>query len=122
MSKLAKTLLLTILLVLIGTVTAYLYGIGMGLLVMIVLPLLVRKFNRLVNQLQEDRKIKRMGDYVTAYTIAKNFGETEARVEDWCKQGRVPGAFKRDNLWLIPRDFTIYDMDSSMMEQAEGKF
>lgn len=88
----------------------------------IVLLFLARRTNRLARLTREAYKIERMGDYYTAHKLAQQFGESEDTITDWCAQGRVPGAFQAENLWLIPRDTTMNDIDLKMVEQPKGNF
>ncbi len=120
LSKLSKLLLLTILLILLLTV--YLVGSTKILLIGLCLIFLIVRLQRLVDQFREDQKIERMGDYVTAYKLAQNFCEKEATVVGWCKQGWVPGAFQRNGLWLIPRDFAKDDLTVPMFPPEYGRF
>ena len=41
-------------------------------------------------------------DYITAQEVAEKWGITRRRVQILCSQGRVNGAKKIANLWLIP--------------------
>ena len=84
----------------------------------IVLLFSARKLNQFVSQFREDQKIERMGDYFTAYKLAKDWGFPEETIAAWCQQGRVPGAFKNANLWLIPRDITMKHINNSEMWQS----
>ena len=42
-------------------------------------------------------------DYVTTKTIAKKWGITDRRVLQYCNAGRIEGAVKMGNTWLIPK-------------------
>jgi len=116
MSKQAKILLVVILIFLVCTAfvfrTPHIFMIGIVLLL-----LLANKSSRLSKQLRRAYKLKRMGDYFTAYKLAEKWGISEEIIVDWCQQGHVPGAFKNANLWLIPTDITMNDIDNSVMRQ-----
>lgn len=56
-----------------------------------------------------------MEDYVSAREAAKFLGVSDVTVSTWCRQGRVPGAFKVSKMWLIPSDVTIDDIDVPKM-------
>lgn len=42
-------------------------------------------------------------DYMTAQEAADSWGITRRRVQILCVNGRIKGAFKKANLWLIPK-------------------
>jgi hypothetical protein len=111
MSKQAVILRVIILLFLVLTV--FLFRTTRIFMIGLVLLFSARKLIQLVTQFREDQKIERMGDYVTAYKLAKAWGYPEETIADWCEQGRVPSAFKNANLWLIPRDITIVEINKA---------
>jgi len=41
-------------------------------------------------------------DYITAQEAADKWGITRRRVQILCVEGRIEGAVKKANLWLIP--------------------
>ncbi len=43
-------------------------------------------------------------DYITAQEAAYKWGITRRRVQILCGEGRIEGAVKKANLWLIPKD------------------
>jgi hypothetical protein len=43
-------------------------------------------------------------DYLTAIETGEKWDITPRRVTYFCEGGRIPGALKRGNLWLIPKD------------------
>lgn len=43
-------------------------------------------------------------DYITAQEVAEKWGITRRRVQVLCVEGRIQGALKKANLWLIPND------------------
>jgi hypothetical protein len=120
MSRLAKILLALIIVFLILTV--YLFGTIKFLMIGVVLLMVAYRFNKMANRFREDQKIERMGDYFTAYKLAKDFDVPEETVAAWCRQGRVPGAFKRSNLWLIPRDVTVHDIALPTEKYPKDRF
>ncbi|MEG1991558.1 MAG: helix-turn-helix domain-containing protein, partial [Christensenella sp.] len=43
-------------------------------------------------------------EYLTGKEISKKWGVTDRMVNYYCSAGRIPGAVKKGNLWLIPAD------------------
>ena len=43
-------------------------------------------------------------DYATTKTIAEKWGITDRRVLQYCNAGRIEGAIKMGNTWIIPKD------------------
>ncbi|MCD7947300.1 MAG: helix-turn-helix domain-containing protein [Oscillospiraceae bacterium] len=43
-------------------------------------------------------------DYLTGKEICEKWGVTHRMVNYYCAAGRIPGAIKKGNLWLIPAD------------------
>ena len=43
-------------------------------------------------------------EYLTVYEVAEKWGVTSRMVNYYCHAGRIPGAIKKCNLWLIPPD------------------
>ncbi len=43
-------------------------------------------------------------DYITAQKAADKWGVTRRYVQIFCVNGRIEGAKKMANLWLIPKD------------------
>ena len=43
-------------------------------------------------------------DYLTVKELGEKWGITSRMVTVYCKEGRLPGAVKKGNLWLIPID------------------
>ena len=43
-------------------------------------------------------------DYVTTKTIAEKWKITDRRVLQYCNAGRIEGAVKMGNTWIIPKD------------------
>lgn len=43
-------------------------------------------------------------DYITAQEAADKWGVTRRYVQVLCVKGRIEGAMKMANLWLIPQD------------------
>lgn len=52
-----------------------------------------------------------MQDYLSASKTAKRLGVSDVTISTWCRQGRIPGAFKVSNMWLIPKNITIDEID-----------
>jgi len=45
-----------------------------------------------------------MMDYLTAKEIAEKWNISRRRVQILCEEGRIPGAFKLSDVWVIPKD------------------
>lgn len=43
-------------------------------------------------------------DYLTVREAAEKWGVTSRMATYYCEQGRISGALKKGNLWLIPKD------------------
>ena len=43
-------------------------------------------------------------DYCTVKEIAEKWEITSRMVSIYCKENRIPGAFKLGNMWLIPQE------------------
>lgn len=43
-------------------------------------------------------------EYITASEAAEMWGITKRRVNILCSQGRIAGAEKKGNIWLLPAD------------------
>ncbi|MDO5332030.1 MAG: helix-turn-helix domain-containing protein [Bacillota bacterium] len=43
-------------------------------------------------------------EYLTLKEIAKIWGISDRMVTIYCNDGRIPGAVKKANLWLVPSD------------------
>jgi len=43
-------------------------------------------------------------EYITAQEIADEWGISRRRVQILCSEGRIDGAIKMANLWLIPKN------------------
>lgn len=43
-------------------------------------------------------------DYITAQEAGDKWGITRRRVQILCVEGRIDGAVKKANLWLIPKN------------------
>lgn len=43
-------------------------------------------------------------DYITAQEASEKWGITRRRVQILCSEGRVKGAIKIANLWVIPKN------------------
>ena len=59
-------------------------------------------------------------DYITAQEAADKWGITRRRVQILCGEGRIVGAVKKANLWLIPKD-TEKPVDGRSMRYSKGK-
>ena len=45
-----------------------------------------------------------MMDYLSAKEIAEKWNISRRRVQILCEEGRIPGAFKLSDVWVIPKD------------------
>lgn len=43
-------------------------------------------------------------EYLTVKEIGEKWGITSRMVNNYCASGRIPGAIKKGNLWLVPDD------------------
>jgi len=43
-------------------------------------------------------------DYLSAKEVAKRWNISRRRVQILCEEGRIPGAFKLSDVWVIPKD------------------
>lgn len=43
-------------------------------------------------------------EYLTVKEVGNKWGITSRMVNVYCSKGRIPGAIKKGNLWLVPHD------------------
>ena len=43
-------------------------------------------------------------DYLSAKEVAEKWNISRRRVQRLCVEGRIPGAFKLSDVWVIPKD------------------
>ena len=43
-------------------------------------------------------------DYISAKEVAEKWSITRRRVQVLCEEGRIQGAFKLSDVWVIPKD------------------
>mgnify|MGYP000135733172 CR=1 FL=1 len=43
-------------------------------------------------------------EYYTVKEMGEKWGVTSRMVNVYCSTGRIPGAIKKGNLWLVPED------------------
>lgn len=43
-------------------------------------------------------------EYYTVKKMGEKWGVTSRMVNVYCSTGRIPGAIKKGNLWLVPED------------------
>lgn len=43
-------------------------------------------------------------EYYTVKEMGEKWGVTNRMVNVYCSTGRIPGAIKKGNLWLVPED------------------
>ena len=57
-------------------------------------------------------------DYITAKDLAKAWNITDRMINNYCASGRIAGAFKQGNLWMIPAD-TKKPIDTRVKNKEE---
>lgn len=61
-------------------------------------------------------------DYITAQEAADLWGISRRRVQILCVDGRIEGAIKKANLWLLPKDSVKpEDMRIKVGAESENK-
>ena len=43
-------------------------------------------------------------EYLSAKQVAEKWNISRRRVQILCEEGRIPGAFKLSDVWVIPKD------------------
>lgn len=43
-------------------------------------------------------------NYITTKEVAAKWGISDRRVLQYCNAGRIPGAVKMGNTWIVPQD------------------
>lgn len=43
-------------------------------------------------------------NYITTKEVAVKWGISDRRVLQYCNNGRIPGAVKMGNTWIVPKD------------------
>ncbi len=56
-----------------------------------------------------------MNNLISASKAAINLGVPQTTFSGWIRDGRVPGAMKVSNMWLVPDNVTIDDIDTPQM-------
>ncbi|MCR5792343.1 MAG: helix-turn-helix domain-containing protein [Lachnospiraceae bacterium] len=57
-------------------------------------------------------------EYLTVKEMGVKWGVTSRMVNVYCSTGRIPGAIKKGNLWLVPED-AIKPMDQRKKKEKE---
>lgn len=57
-------------------------------------------------------------EYLTVKEMGEKWGVTSRMVNVYCSTGRIPGAIKKGNLWLVPED-AIKPMDQRKKKEKE---
>lgn len=52
-----------------------------------------------------------MNNLISASEAARRLDVPQPTMSRWLRDGRVPGAMKVSNMWLIPESITIDDID-----------
>ena len=58
-------------------------------------------------------------NYLTVKEVGEKWGISSRMVNVYCSNGRIPGAMKKGNLWLIP-DNAIKPSDNRYKANLEG--
>lgn len=56
-----------------------------------------------------------MSKFLSATKAANKLGIPQTTFSGWLQDGRVPGAMKVSNMWLIPDTITLEDIDVPKM-------
>lgn len=59
-------------------------------------------------------------DYLSAKEVAEKWNISRRRVQILCEEGRVDGAFKLSDVWVIPKD-AQKPADRRKLRKNEGK-
>jgi len=43
-------------------------------------------------------------EYLTLKEMAEKWGISDRMITIYCNEGRIPGAFKKGNMWLVPEN------------------
>lgn len=66
-----------------------------------------------------------MDQFVNASEAARRLGTSPQKLSDWCRRGRVPGAVKFANMWIMPVDslekIDVPKMGRPVKERVEEK-
>ena len=58
-------------------------------------------------------------DYITAQEAANRWSISRRRVQILCVEGRIDGAIKKANLWLVPKE--VLKPDDMRIKMVETK-
>lgn len=62
-------------------------------------------------------------DYLSAKEAAEKWNISRRRVQILCEEGRIPGAFKLSDVWIIPKDAEKpADRRRARKKTANGEF
>jgi len=56
-----------------------------------------------------------MSNLISASEAARRMNVVQQTFSRWLRDGRVPGAMKVSNMWLVPDNVTIEDIDTPQM-------
>lgn len=56
-----------------------------------------------------------MSNLISASEMARRLKVSQTTMSRWIQEGRVPNAMKVSNMWLVPEDTTIDDIDRPKM-------
>ena len=59
-------------------------------------------------------------DYLSAKEVAEKWSISRRRVQFLCEEGRIEGAFKISDVWVIPKD-AQKPADRRKLRKSEGK-
>jgi len=60
-----------------------------------------------------------MSKFLSATKAANKLGVPQTTFSGWLQDGRVPGAMKVSNMWLIPEDISLEDIDVPKMGRPQ---
>lgn len=56
-----------------------------------------------------------MSNLISASEMARRLDVSQTTISRWLHEGRVPNAMKVSNMWLVPDDTTLDDIDRPKM-------
>ncbi|HFE67145.1 MAG TPA: DNA-binding protein [Chloroflexi bacterium] len=62
-----------------------------------------------------------MSNLISASEAARRLNVSQASISRWIRDGRVPGAIKVANMWLVPDNLTLDDINRPRMGRPRKK-